>query len=117
MKTIIAFLMVTNLCLLQAQEKFEYVQIFENGKSETFETKTKLSHYIDDGHYFYIIEMDGNFYEYKIHHVEYSPQGTKLHIDSFGSYMMVFKNSLGLHLVTKTRTLKFFFYNETTKRV
>ena len=117
MKKIIAFLILTNICLSHAQQNFQYLQTFENGKYEVLNKTSKLSHYIENDEYFYIIEIDGNFYQYKIHHVEYSPQGTKLHIDSYGSYMMIFKNSLGLVLVTETKTLKYFFFNDKTKKI
>tara|TARA_R110001592_G_scaffold306420_2_gene579375 strand:+ start:2408 stop:2761 length:354 start_codon:yes stop_codon:yes gene_type:complete len=117
MKTIIAFLILVNVCISHAQENYKYMQIFENGQSETFEMSSKLSHYIENGYYHYIIEINGDFFDYKIIHVEYSPQGTKLHIDSKGSYMMCFKNSVGLVLVTETKTWKYFFFNDKTKRV
>ena len=96
---------------------FKYIQGFGDCKSEVKSVNANLSHYILDGYYHYIIEINGDFFDYKIIHVEYAPEGTKLHIDSKGSYMMCFKNSIGLVLITETKTCKYFFFNDKTKRV
>lgn len=120
MKTIIAFLMLSNLCISNclSQQTFKYVEVWVNDEpSQKLETDAKLTYHIHNGEMYYLLETDGDFWEFKVQRAEYHPQGNKLYVDSYGSYLMVFKNSLGLYLKTENNTYKYFFYNDKTKRV